>query len=117
MAVPVGVVTGRRIMQIKPILAAAGIAVAATIGLASAAERFATLDGIAAGPMTAEELSKVRGAMIIEVRGLPTVQEVDISDGVFSVKLSEGKLTVKPFKAPEFLEVDVKVGFGPRNGQ
>ena len=101
--------TGRKTMQFKSILAAAGIAVAATVGLATAADRFATLDGIAAGPMTAEELSKVRGAMIISVSGLPT--PVLITDGVFN--LGDGKLTVKPLKAPESLNVDIKVGFGP----
>ena len=48
-------------MQIKSIVAAAAIALALGLSSASAAERFATLDGIGAWPMSAWELSSVRG--------------------------------------------------------
>ncbi len=101
--------TGRKTMQFKSILAAAGLAVAATIGLASAAERFATLDGIAAGPMTAEELSSVRGGVIV-IRGLPPMDTRIITDGVFQVKFVEDKLTVEAFKPADFPNFEVKVG-------
>ncbi len=45
-------------MQIKSIVAAAAIALAATIGSASAADQFTTLDGIAAQPLTQQEMGK-----------------------------------------------------------
>ena len=48
-------------MQIKSILAGAAIALAATFGSASAADRFSALDGIAVEPMNAVELDSVRG--------------------------------------------------------
>ena len=54
-------------MQIKSILSAAAIVMAATVGSASAAERFATLDGIAAAPMSAAELSFVRGRIFYRI--------------------------------------------------
>ena len=49
-------------MGIKSIAAAVAIAFAATVGAASAADQFATLDGIAAATMTAGEMAVVRGA-------------------------------------------------------
>ena len=53
--------TGRMIMHIKSILAGATIALAATIGSASAADQFATLGGIPAASMSAGEMAVVRG--------------------------------------------------------
>ncbi|MCH8921470.1 MAG: hypothetical protein IIA23_12325, partial [Chloroflexi bacterium] len=49
-------------MHIKSIVAGAAIALAATVGTASAADQFATLDGMAAQPLTAEEMAGVVGA-------------------------------------------------------
>ncbi len=66
-------------MYIKSILAAAAIALIATIGSASAADEFMTLDGVAADVMSATELSATVGAGIVivvdldgEVSGLGT---------------------------------------------
>ena len=47
-------------MHIKSIVAGAAIAMAATVGAASADDQFATLDGIAAQPLTAMQLDAVR---------------------------------------------------------
>ena len=49
-------------MQIKSILAAAAIALAASVGSAFAADQFATLDGIAADALTPQEMGVVTGA-------------------------------------------------------
>ncbi len=54
-------------MQIKSILAAAAIALAASLGSAYAADQFATLDGVTAQPMNTLELDQVRGAGGFEV--------------------------------------------------
>ena len=51
-------------MQIKSILAAAAIALAATVGSASAADQFATLDGISAKALSSAELAAVQGAAL-----------------------------------------------------
>ncbi len=66
-------------MQIKSILAGTALALAATIGSASAADEFMTLDGVAADVMSATELSATVGAGIVivvdldgEVSGLGT---------------------------------------------
>ena len=48
-------------MQIKSIVAGAAIALAATIGSASAADQLSTLDGVSAQPMSSAELDSVRG--------------------------------------------------------
>ena len=50
-------------MQIKLIVSAAAIALAATIGPASADEQFSSLEGIPAVPMSPEEQAAVVGAM------------------------------------------------------
>ncbi len=49
-------------MRIKLFAAGAAIALAATIGSASAAEQFSTIEGIAAQRMTQLELAKVVGS-------------------------------------------------------
>ncbi len=49
-------------MFTKSILTAAAIALAAGLGSASAGERFATVDGLSAQPLSADELAGVRGA-------------------------------------------------------
>ena len=54
-------------MQIKSILAGTALALAATIGSASAADEFMTLDGVTADMMTASELSATAGAGIVIV--------------------------------------------------
>ena len=48
-------------MQIKSILAAAAIALAASVGSASAADQFSTLDGVTVQPMMNIEMDQVRG--------------------------------------------------------
>ena len=48
-------------MLIKSIVPAIAIALAATIGSASAADQFATLEGVAVMPMTAHEMALVQG--------------------------------------------------------
>ena len=50
-------------MHIKSILAVAAIAIAATVGSASAADQFTTLDGITAQAMTAQEMGVVEGRL------------------------------------------------------
>ncbi len=54
-------------MHIKSILAGTALALAATIGSASAADEFMTLDGVAAYVMSATELSATVGAGIVIV--------------------------------------------------
>ena len=58
-------------MHIKSILAGTAIALAASFGSAWAGDGFATLDGVAAVPMTSEHMGAIRGAAstpgIIEV--------------------------------------------------
>ena len=51
-------------MQIKSILAAAAIAIAASVGSAYAADQFITLEGIQAVPMNTAEMDGVRGQNI-----------------------------------------------------
>ena len=51
-------------MQIKSILAAAAIALAASVGSASAAEQFSTLEGITAEALTPQEMGIVVGASL-----------------------------------------------------
>ena len=48
-------------MQIKLLVSAAAIALAATIGSASAADQFTTLDGIPAQTLTEQEMGTVIG--------------------------------------------------------
>ncbi len=51
-------------MHIKTILAGAALALAATIGSASAAERFSTLDGVTAVAMSSGEMDAVVGSAV-----------------------------------------------------
>ena len=51
-------------MRTTSILTATAIALVATIGMASAGERFATLDGVTAVPMSSGELGTVVGSRI-----------------------------------------------------
>ena len=69
-------------MQIKSIVAGAAIALAATVGSASAADQFATLGGVTAEPMNAMELDSIRGTkialVVVDVSGSNIfVTEVD----------------------------------------
>ena len=59
-------------MHIKSIVAGAAIALASSLGSASAAEPFSTLEGIAAEMMTSQEMGGVRG-MDLNIRGTPIV--------------------------------------------
>ncbi len=56
-------------MHIKSIVAGAAIALAATIGSASAADQFATLAGITAEPIPEAELAKVIGSGVLASPG------------------------------------------------
>ena len=58
-------------MQIKLLVSAAVIAVATTVGSASAAERFATLDAIEAAPLSPLEMLSITGRLI-SIGLLPT---------------------------------------------
>ncbi len=73
-------------MQIKLIVSAAALALAAGLGSASAADRFTALEGITAEPLNAVELGRVRGTNI-DLSGL---------DGVpYSVVLAVGLKTAR----------------------
>jgi hypothetical protein len=63
-------------MGIKLFSAGAAIALAATIGTASAAEQFSTIEGIAAQRMTQLEMGKVVGGH--------TTADLNVADGVFA---------------------------------
>jgi len=52
-------------MQIKSVVSAAAIVLAFSVGSASAAERFSTLDGVSAQPMNAAEMTAVQGTAVI----------------------------------------------------
>ncbi len=52
-------------MQIKSTVAAAAIALAATIGSASAADQFSTITGVEAQAMTNQEMAVVRGSEFV----------------------------------------------------
>ncbi len=54
-------------MQIKSILAGAAIALLVGLGAASAAEQFATLDGISAETLSSAELASVKGVHVYVV--------------------------------------------------
>ena len=57
-------------MRIKLFAAGAAIALAATIGSASAADQFSTLEGIAADALTPQEMGVVAGAALGDLRVL-----------------------------------------------
>ena len=65
-------------MQIKLIVSAAALALAAGLGSASAADRFTALAGITAEPLNAVELDRVRGADV-NLRGLLNVPSDTVS--------------------------------------
>ena len=54
----------KSIMRIKIIIAGVAIVMAVAIGTASAADKFATLDGVKAVPMSSGELDAVKGMHI-----------------------------------------------------
>ena len=54
-------------MRIKLIAAGAAIALAATVGSASAADQFSTLEGIAAEAMTTQEMGVVIGTAVGDI--------------------------------------------------
>ena len=58
-------------MYIKTILAGAALALAATIGSASAAEQFSTLAGITAEALTPQEMGAVIGEGLNTIRVTP----------------------------------------------
>ena len=103
-------------MQFKSILAAAAVAVAATVGSASAADRFVTLDGIAAVPMPAPALDEVRGG-IIAITGFPLPSLEDGEHGVedlILILIEDSSLRIDALVPPDFdVDVSVLIGDGP----
>ena len=69
-------------MRTLSILAGAAIALATTVGSASAGEQFTYLAGFEAQAMTKLEMGEVRGAAILTVVLGRSVIEVEIPDGV-----------------------------------
>ncbi len=67
-------------MHIKSIVAGAAIALAATVGSASAADEFSTLDGVTAEQLTPPELEIVRGADIVYYNRKDTTEPVKTVD-------------------------------------
>ncbi len=99
-------------MHIKLLVSAIAIALVATVGSASAAERFATLDGIAAESMSAAELSSVAGAGII-VQEIPTDLTIKRTLATVEVSFEEGLLVIFALRPAEFHpEVNVDVPGG-----
>ena len=94
-------------MRIKAIVSGVAIALAASVGSAFAADPLATLEGIAAVPMGPEELSSVRGGIIIidSVPADPIVGEVGF------VSLAGDGLTALP-PSPVVPDITVLVGAG-----
>ncbi len=60
-------------MHIKSILAGTAIALVAGVGSAWAGDEFATLDGVAAVPMTSEHMGEIRGARETSAPGIVEV--------------------------------------------
>ena len=78
-------------MQIKSILAGAAIALAASVGSASAAEQFATLDGVSAAEMTPQEMGVVVGASAeLSIDGIPASGRVSGGPIVGDVSIAVG---------------------------
>ena len=80
-------------MQIKSILAAAAIALAVTVGSASAADQFTTLDGISAESLSSVEMAAVVGAdidLIVNGISVPTLSTDAPFDGLVSAQVRSG---------------------------
>ena len=73
-------------MQIKLFVASAAIALAVTIGSASAGDEFTTLGGIAVAPMSAMELDSIRG-------GDNVIRAIQVNADAGSVILFQEDLT------------------------
>ena len=98
-------------MHIKSILAAAAIALAATVGSASAADQFATLDGVTVQPMNAVELDQIRG------NGITLEIPTDLELMVISFDLIGEAVSGATFGAATELTVPiVSGGMDPGNG-
>ncbi len=68
-------------MQIKSILAAAAIAIAASVGSAYAADQFTTLEGVQAQPMIAAAMEVVRGAAGVDLTSVGITTGGVVSSG------------------------------------
>ncbi len=88
-------------MHTKLLVSAIAIALVATVGSASAAERFATLDGIAAESMSAAELSSVWGKIIV-VNTIPTDFTIKRILDEVSVSFEAGLLQIEALRPAEF---------------
>ncbi len=107
-------------MQIKSILAGTALALAATIGSASAADEFMTLDGVTADMMTASELSATAGAGIAivvdlngDVTGLGTnnIQNAEVLRGVQTQVVGDQIAILLNITDPfVFVAPDIRIG-------
>ena len=107
-------------MYIKSILAAAAIALIATIGSASAADEFMTLDGVTADVMAASELSATAGAGIAivvdlngDVTGLGTnnIQNAEVLRGVQTQVVGDQIAILLNITDPfVFVAPDIRIG-------
>ncbi len=89
-------------MRIKAIVSGAAIALATTIGSASAADQFSTITGVEAQAMTNQEMEVVRGSGVVLLtvtpspsgRRSPVVSMLSIGslDSVFGLAVASGAL-------------------------
>ena len=86
-------------MHIKSILSAAAIALAATIGSASAADQFSTLDGIAAQAMTPQEMGVVIGTGILTVTPVRNASANGKGKASVAKTVGHGKTTIPNARA------------------
>ena len=69
-------------MQINSILAGAAIALAATIGSASAADMFTAITGVEVYAMTKQEMDETRGSSWFLTVFVPTSRSIPVVDGL-----------------------------------
>ena len=103
-------------MQIKSILAGAAIALAASIGSASAADQFTTLHGITAEPMRAEELGSTRGGQQTGIAGIPAMlptMDIDFGVGYVMLRSNGTSSVIVEYPAENFLGDHINNVGGP----
>ncbi len=66
-------------MRIRSILALAAVVLAGIAGAASAADRFAVLDGVAAEPLTAHEMDIVQGTAVFSIISMNGIQDLTLT--------------------------------------
>lgn len=95
-------------MRITTLVSAAAIALAATIGSVSAADQFATLDGVTANQMTSSELAAVKGMHIhffdangvIHLIPAPRTLDNGSADGGLVIQAYNGLCVAGPISIP-----------------